>query len=94
MDWQGSSAQEGQIRLTMKLQNKNTGQETNTTRLANPIHDIINSTKRGCLRVSEEDMEILRQLKQNPPPPTTEFVEMLQQHLTTTKPKANRTIVP
>jgi len=46
----------------------------------NPVKDIMTSNVRQRLQVSEADMEILRQLKENPPPPTPELIEILKQN--------------
>ena len=45
----------------------------------NPICAVINSKKRGHLKLSIEDLEILRQLAQNSPPPTPELRKALLQ---------------
>jgi len=91
---EGSSLSQRQIGKSMKQQDNNTSEEADMTRLANPMLDIVTATERGCLRLSEVDMQILRELKQNPPQPTTTLVEMLQQQLSEQKPQVKRSIVP
>src|SRR5713226_4117760 len=51
----------------------------------NPICDVMSSKHRQQLVLSPKDMEILRQMAQNPPSPTHELVNTLRQN---TKKKA------
>jgi hypothetical protein len=64
----------------MKLQPNKNVHNPNGTRQVNPIRDIMTSEARECVQLPEEDMETIRQLIQNPPPPTPELIEMLKQN--------------
>lgn len=64
----------------MKLQDKKIVSDSDSNRDVNPIKDIMTSDVRQRVLVSEADAETLRQLKQNPPLPTPELIEMLKQN--------------
>jgi hypothetical protein len=51
--------------------------------VANLTHDILSSSDRQPLIVSDEDMEILRELARTPPAPTSELVKALRQAIET-----------
>jgi uncharacterized protein YmfQ (DUF2313 family) len=52
--------------------------ELGTFSEANPIRDILQSNKRGEVRVADADLAILEQLKCNPPQPTRQLIRMLK----------------
>jgi hypothetical protein len=64
----------------MKLQDKKIVSDSDSNRDANPVKDIMTSNVRQRVRLSDADAETLKQLKQNPPPPTPELIEMLKQN--------------
>lgn len=64
----------------MKLQDKKVVPASDNNRDVNPVKDIMTSDVRQRVRLSGADAETLRQLKQNPPSPTPELIEMLQQN--------------
>jgi hypothetical protein len=54
--------------------------ETKIRPEANPICDIMASKKRRLLVVSPEEREAIRQLHENPPPPTEELIRAYREY--------------
>jgi len=65
----------------MKLQSKNNVPDSDCNSDINPIKDIMTSNTRQRILISDEDADTLKRLKENPPPPTPELIEMLKQNL-------------
>ena len=65
----------------MKLQTKKIVLVSDARRQVNPIFDIMTSDVRESVHLSEADLDVIRKLNQNPPPPTPELIEMLKQNL-------------